>query len=143
MAHNLYKTSNWTAQNTPGSNFSTLPLKKLQRREISFLQCSLKVPVYPDQTNTGQENTRAQIRYSIFPIIEDLGFEYFEQQLEKLIKLHERKQRSVAGDNLTIHRPNDGRLVQTIVMTVAGYITFELPGTRTQNCPVKSRELYH
>lgn len=146
MEHKLYPPSLFIAQLKPLSNVVTLqksfPLEKLQRQEISFLQQSLKIPVYPDQTNFGQENTRAQLRYSVFPIMEDLGFESFGQQLEKLFTLQQKTQRLVPIEKqITLGYNNT--CSQTVKMTIKGHLKFELPGTRTQNCPVKSRELYH
>lgn len=147
MEPKLDQTSLFIARITPVSNVvtvqQTLPFEKLQRREISFLQRSVNIPVYPDQTNAGQENTRAQLRYSLFPVIENLGFESFRQQIEKLITLHQMKQGLVSVDKQTTQGSNKVLSLQRVKMTVKGHVTFELPGTRTQNCPVKSRELYH
>lgn len=147
MEHKLSRTSLFIAQITPVSHGvkvqQAVPLEKLQRREISALQGLLNIPTYPDQTNAGQENTRAQLRYSLFPLIEDLGFESFGQQLEKLITLQQKKQRRISSDKRTNLGSNKALALQMITVTVKGYVTFELPGTRTQNCPVKSRELYH
>lgn len=147
MEPKLYRTSFFIARTKHVSNVVTLqqslPLEKLQRREISFLQCSINIPIYPDQTNTGQENTRAQLRYSLFPVIEDLGFESFEQQIEKLITFHQKKQGVTSSDKQTTRDSNKILSLQIVIMTIKRHVTFELPGTRTQNCPVKSRELYH
>lgn len=147
MEPKLDQTSLFIARIKPVANVVTLqqalPLEKLQRREISFLQCSANLPVYPDQTNVRQENTRAQLRYSLFPVIENLGFESFGQQIEKLITLHQKKQGLVSLDKQTTQDSKKELSLQIIKMTVKGHVTFELPGTRTQNCPVKSRELYH
>ena len=147
MEPKLYRTSHFIARIKPVLNVVTLqqalPLEKLQRREISFLQCSLSIPVYPDQTNTGQENTRAQLRYSLFPVIENLGFESFGQQIEKLITSPQKKHARISFNKRKTHNSNKILCRQTVIMTVKRHLTFELPGTRTQNCPVKSRELYH
>lgn len=147
MEPKLYGSSLFIAQVKPVSNGVTVqysvPLEKLQRREISFLQCSANIPVYPDQTNMGQENTRAQLRYSLFPVIENLGFESFGQQIEKIITSPQQTQRVIPFDKQTILGSSKVLSLQTVLSTVKGHITFELPGTRTQNCPVKSRELYH
>lgn len=147
MENKLHQTSLFIARMKPVLKVVTLqqhiPLEKLQRREISFLQGSLNVPVYPDQTNYGQENTRAQLRYRLFPVIEDLGFESFGQQLEKLLPLNQKKQRLVSVEKGIKREPNNTHTQQTVIMEINGRVKFELPGTRTQNCPVKSRELYH
>lgn len=147
MEYKLYRTSFFMARIKSGSKVvilqQSVPVKKLNRRDISFLQGTLNIPVYPDQTNVGQENTRAQLRYSLFPLIENLGFDSFGQQLEKLITLQQKNRRLIFTGNQTTRESNKALRLQSVVVSVKGHVTFELPGTRTQNCPVKSRELYH
>lgn len=147
MEYKLYRTSFFMARIKSGSKVVTsqqiVPVKKLNRREISFLQGTLNIPVYPDQTNVGQENTRAQLRYSLFPVIENLGFDYFGQQLEKLPMLQQKRRQLLFTGNQTTSGSNKTVRLQSVLVSVKGHLTFELPGTRTQNCPVKSRELYH
>ena len=53
------------------------PLSSFYRSEVSFLQQLFHLPLYPDQTNLSLENTRAQVRYTLLPIIKRLGFEGF------------------------------------------------------------------
>jgi hypothetical protein len=144
MEHNPHQPSLFIARirpvSTPVPFEPSFPLDKLQRREISFLRESLNIPVYPDRTNFGQENTRAQVRYTVFPVIDALGFAPFENHLAALLTLIPRKPRRVPRHP---RARRDSNNTCAGGMILHGRVKIELPGTRTQNCPVKSRELYH
>lgn len=118
-----------------------LPLNSFYRYEVSFLQKVLSLPVYPDQTNLNLENTRAQVRYTLLPRVERLGFGLAIKEKDSLPSA---RQKRLTGSTRQQIRPKAG-IAPTIqiVLATKNHIKFELPGTRTPNCPIKSRELYH
>ena len=54
--------------------FLSRPLLGLTRNELNFLCTYWKLPVYSDQTNLNIQNTRSQLRYVMFPLLDSLGF---------------------------------------------------------------------
>lgn len=116
------------------------PLSIFYRYEISFLQQLFNVPLYPDRTNGDLENTRAQVRYIVLPVVDALGFglskkqEHYAPQ-QKRVKVSTHYQRT--------RRRRTRPAVQALILATKRHVKFELPGTRTPNCPIKSRELYH
>lgn len=118
------------------------PLGSFYRYEISFLQQVFNIPLYPDQTNVSLENTRAQVRYILLPLIKRLGF----GPIKKEQKFLPSTPRTYEKDSMhQQRRPKEDTIpaIQTLVLATKNHLRFELPGTRTPNCPIKSRELYH
>jgi hypothetical protein len=54
------------------------PLSLLMRKDTRLFTASQRLPIYPDQTNFECQTTRAQIRYSVFPLLAKLGFTFFK-----------------------------------------------------------------
>lgn len=119
------------------------PLADFYRYEVSFLQQLFNVPLYPDRTNINLENTRAQIRYRLFPVIEVLGFDFATKQKAHALAATPRKFVNVSTRQQTTSTTEITPGIQALVLATKNRVKFELPGTRTPNCPIKSRELYH
>lgn len=118
------------------------PLSSFYRYEISFLQQLFNIPLYPDQTNINLENTRAQVRYTLLPLIKRLGFGPTKKEQEFLLSTPRKDEK---GSMHQQTRPKAATIpaIQTLVLATKSHLRIELPGTRTPNCPIKSRELYH
>ena len=141
MEHKTPTSSLFIAQQgTPTSTPSELhyPVGAFYRSEISLLQRLFNLPLYPDQTNVTRENTRSQVRYTLLPLTEILGFGPAKKQEQEPRMLNQQKDTEDARPQ-QVTRP----ALQTLVLATKNHIKFELPGTRTPNCPIKSRELYH
>ena len=54
------------------------PLMQLMRKDTRLFTTLQGLPIYPDQTNFECQTTRAQIRYSVFPLLAKLGFTFFK-----------------------------------------------------------------
>jgi hypothetical protein len=140
------QTSLFIAQPTISAALSAsvqYPLGNFYRYEISFLQRFFTLPLYPDRTNVGLENTRAQVRYRLLPMVETLGFGLAtKQEQHSWISTQEKHP---PGSTHQQRRPTATTrpVIETLVLAIKRHLKFELPGTRTPNCPIKSRELYH
>lgn len=119
------------------------PLRSFYRYEVSFLQQVFHVPLYPDQTNISLENTRAQVRYTLLPAIKRLGFGFATHKEEDSLPPSSEKDAKGLKRQQTIPISEVTPAIQTLVLATKSHVKFELPGTRTPNCPIKSRELYH
>ena len=119
------------------------PLSSFYRSEVSFLQQLFHLPLYPDQTNLSLENTRAQVRYTLLPIVKRLGFGLATRKDQNTLPLSPRKQAKDAMYQPPIPQLEARSASKLFVLATQSYVKFELPGTRTPNCPIKSRELYH
>lgn len=119
------------------------PLNSFYRYEVSFFQQLCHIPVYPDQTNISLENTRAQVRYTLLPVIKRLGFGFdTNKEKEGLPPSSEKYAKGLQHQQITTISEVIPT-IQTLVLATKSHVKFELPGTRTPNCPIKSRELYH
>ena len=119
------------------------PVGSFYRYEVSFLQRVFYLPLCPDQTNLSLENTRAQVRYSLLPVIERLGFGLATRKEQDTLPSSPRKE-AKGSTYQSLTPPLETRTaIKTFVLATQGHVRFELPGTRTPNCPIKSRELYH
>ena len=119
------------------------PLSSFYRSEVSFLQQLFHLPLYPDQTNLSLENTRAQVRYTLLPIVKRLGFGLATRKDQNTLPLSPRKQAKDAMYQPPTPQLEARSASKRCVLETQSYVKFELPGTRTPNCPIKSRELYH
>lgn len=146
MEHNISKTPLFIAQSGTPAWVPVklhLPLDSFYRYEISFLQQLLSLPIYPDQTNVSLENTRAQVRYTLLPKVESLGFGLTTKQEEDSLPPARQKRVMGSTHQQITPKPGTAPAIQTLVLATKNHVKFELPGTRTPNCPIKSRELYH
>ena len=119
------------------------PLSSFYRSEVSFLQQLFHLPLYPDQTNLSLENTRAQVRYTLLPIVKRLGFGLATRKDQDTLPLSPRKKAKDAMYQPPTPQLEARSASQLFVLATQSHVKFELPGTRTPNCPIKSRELYH
>ena len=119
------------------------PLSSFYRSEVSFLQQLFHLPLYPDQTNLSLENTRAQVRYTLLPIIKRLGFGLATRKDKDTLPLRPRKKAKDAMYQSPTPQLEARSASKLFVLATQSHVKFELPGTRTPNCPIKSRELYH
>ena len=119
------------------------PLSSFYRYEVSFLQHLFHIPLYPDQTNVNLENTRAQVRYTLLPVIKALGFGLATNKEEEPLPPSPQKYAKGLKLQQTIPPSEITPAIQILVLATKSLVKFELPGTRTPNCPIKSRELYH
>lgn len=145
MEDNTPKTSLFIAH--PGTVDSVpskvyYPLGSFYRYEVSFLQQLFHLPLYPDQTNLSLENTRGQVRYTLLPVIKRLGFGLAIRKEQGDLPSSPRKKAKS-----TTHQPppplETRAAIKIVILATQSHGKFELPGTRTPNCPIKSRELYH
>ena len=126
-----------------GSTKVYYPLSSFYRYEVSFLQQLFHLPLYPDQTNISLENTRAQVRYTLLPVVKKLGFGFPPNKEEKPLPSSSRKYGKGLTRQQTTPSSEITPAIQTLVLATKSHVKFEMPGTRTPNCPIKSRELYH
>lgn len=119
------------------------PLNSFYRYEVSFFQQLFHIPVYPDQTNISLENTRAQVRYTLLPVIKRLGFGFDTNKEKDALSPSSQKYAKGLQHQQITTISEIPPTIQTLVVATKSHVKFELPGTRTPNCPIKSRELYH